>query len=695
MAVKIKTSRAYPSRPTVTDDIRSHTLALQLIISSLNIHERRVRDPRPSFVRLEELEDLGLIKINGDQMELVVQGSGGGGGSSNEFSPEIVLRSDQTAEPYANTFIRFREPVSAGGATKGVIGFTAVGDNTMSITSYEDHRIKLRTGAPGDPTSFIDRAFVFGSATASWIGIQAPAVTTTGGCHIRFTTSDFSVTKGRVGYTSTTDDDLDIQNTISGANIDLSTTGTGVIRTLNQLQAALGSAAAPGLSFNGRANLGFYSPNANEMNLTVGGTDRMLWQTSNIRVRMQIRNQNGSVGAPAYSFETDPDTGIYRSDTTRFGFVTQGVERFTVKRHGQVRFVPLTGNPPGGEIGDLYFNSAANEWRTFNGTTWVPFVGSGGSPGGSNTQVQFNNAGSFGGLSGLVNDGGNPRFTAHARLDSVSVPSAPAVGSTRVYGHDYGALSLPSFRPASGLPFAMLNGQIGKRERWMRMYVGASPDTQGIAGVSGLGTQATSNRSPTATTLLGQVMRRTGTSAASANATGSVGLSNYGVQYVVYVSCSGNSAAGGFFAMIRGGWPSVRSDQRLFMGMHTTVNVSGEPSALLDCIGVGADQGDTNLQWMHNNGSGTATKTDTGVAKTSLADALLELRIYVPPGGSRADLELVNLETGAVYTRFNVTSKLPPADTGLGPLVMANTGTTTTTAVVAAFNGYYAVEDYG
>jgi hypothetical protein len=131
------------------------------------------------------------------------------------------------------------------------------------------------------------------------------------------------------------------------------------------------------------------------------------------------------------------------------------------------------------------------------------------------------------------------------------------------------------------------------------------------------------------------------------------------------------------------------------MGMYTAMNTAGEPSAFLNCLGIGADQSDTNLQWMHNDGSGTATKTSIGVSKTSITGHLLELRIYVPPGGGRADFELVNLDTGAVYTRFNVTSDLPAADVGLGPVVWANTGTTTTTAVTSAFNAYYAVEDYG
>lgn len=43
-------------------------------------------------------------------------------------------------------------------------------------------------------------------------------------------------------------------------------------------------------------------------------------------------------------------------------------------------------------------------------------VGGGGSPGGSNTQVQFNNAGTFGGISGMTTNGTNTTFAAGSMI---------------------------------------------------------------------------------------------------------------------------------------------------------------------------------------------------------------------------------------------------------------------------------------
>lgn len=132
----------------------------------------------------------------------------------------------------ANTgdvYIRFKE---ASGNTKGFVGYTGSTDDSMTITSMEDMRIKFRTGKTGDDTTFLNRAFMFGDTLQSYVGICSPEGVTTGGCYIKFTLDDYSVTKGYIGYASTADDDIDILNVVSGGNIDLQTTG-GAVRVIS------------------------------------------------------------------------------------------------------------------------------------------------------------------------------------------------------------------------------------------------------------------------------------------------------------------------------------------------------------------------------------------------------------------------------------------------------------------------------
>jgi len=144
----------------------------------------------------------------------------------NSTNTELVLWSRQANEPYANVFFRFRQP---DGATKGFVGFTASGDNTFSITSYEDAPIKVRTGKPGDSAQGTNRAYFHGDADNSWITVLSGNDTDVGGAFVRFTRRDPSYTKGYVGYASTTNNDLGIINDVDDANVNLVTAGTGDI----------------------------------------------------------------------------------------------------------------------------------------------------------------------------------------------------------------------------------------------------------------------------------------------------------------------------------------------------------------------------------------------------------------------------------------------------------------------------------
>jgi len=67
--ISFKPNKAYPSIPTITGDLDSHTHALNAITESVNIHERRTGNYLDSFVRLQELVDLGLIQLNGETFE--------------------------------------------------------------------------------------------------------------------------------------------------------------------------------------------------------------------------------------------------------------------------------------------------------------------------------------------------------------------------------------------------------------------------------------------------------------------------------------------------------------------------------------------------------------------------------------------------------------------------------------------------
>lgn len=98
-----KANRKFPNPITVTDDTRSHTLALQQIIEALNVGQRRTREIGSSYVRVSELVDVGLIEIVGDQLKLTNAGTAAVAGGASAFTATDMY--DQTLSNLADVAV--------------------------------------------------------------------------------------------------------------------------------------------------------------------------------------------------------------------------------------------------------------------------------------------------------------------------------------------------------------------------------------------------------------------------------------------------------------------------------------------------------------------------------------------------------------------------------------------------------------
>jgi hypothetical protein len=93
-------------------------------------------------------------------------------------------------------------------------------------------------------------------------------------------------------------------------------------------------------------------------------------------------------------------------------------------------------------------------------------------------------------------------------------------------------------------------------------------------------------------------------------------------------------------------------------------------NTLINCIGVGSDAADTNLQIFHNDATGTCTKVDLGAdfpanrTAGAASTTVYSILIYNGPSSSDIHVKVTNAETGASTEKL-VNTDLPATTLGL------------------------------
>jgi len=127
------------------------------------------------------------------------------------------------------------------------------------------------------------------------------------------------------------------------------------------------------------------------------------------------------------------------------------------------------------------------------------------------------------------------------------------------------------------------------------------------------------------------------------------------------------------------------STHRAFCGMKDgTANPSDvDPSTLTSMFGMGWDDSDTNIQFMHNDGSGTATKVDLGASfpkPTTNSTDFYKLEMWAEPNGSTVYYKVTDMND-LTTASGSVSTDLPTSF--FGPRLYCSAGGTSTTIGVA------------
>mgnify|MGYP006315300509 FL=1 len=303
-----------------------------------------------------------------------------------------------------------------------------------------------------------------------------------------------------------------------------------------------------------------------------------------------------------------------------------------------------------------------------DGTFAAP--GGGGTPGGSSGEVQYNNGGAFAGAADVEIEGGQ------MRLPSIATPSVPAAGGVKVFGKDMGNAPWPHFLAPDGVvpwPVQPYVGD-GRFYAWLPIVGGTTASLIGWPAQSVNGTSTTA--------AIGGGNRRTNAqrmeflvTAASTGACAHFRIAQAGF------GVNGSAAWEGGFRGLMHGAPATgcaNASHRFFMGLGDSLAMSDvDPSSQTQVVGIGYDSADANLQFMHNDASGTCTKIDLGASfakPTTDRSVWYRLRLYAPPGTTRLlCYEVTNLETGAVAVGA-VTTNLPPASSYVTPKADGSVG---------------------
>jgi hypothetical protein len=316
----------------------------------------------------------------------------------------------------------------------------------------------------------------------------------------------------------------------------------------------------------------------------------------------------------------------------------------------------------------------ATEWMqtTANptiGTSNIVFTtaSSGGTPGGSSGQVQYNNSSAFAGASGLtIGSDGNAIFGAIQG----NAPTAPSAGS-KVYSKLRGGRNMLSqisplgkeyqFQPSFGTNAFIY---------WTAQGNSTTVSTIGFGNITA-GTP--SIRSPSNTNYF-QSQRRLGYLSASAL------NSNAGTTHALPQFWRGNaSGLGGFNYIVKSGFSSTiaLATQRSFVGFSAQTSLfsgTNDPSIAQGVLGFGLNYLDNSISFMHGGidlqCTGSIAPTTSAIGTGSITQTVLSITAM----SSGTFYPGMILTGTSVATGVNIISQLSGTTGGIGTYLVFSTG---------------------
>lgn len=254
--------------------------------------------------------------------------------------------------------------------------------------------------------------------------------------------------------------------------------------------------------------------------------------------------------------------------------------------------------------------------------------------------------------------------------DSSTKPSTPTSGTLLFAKNRAGRRMTAQIGPV-GVDYTFQPSLFGNKIGWWTANGNGSTVSTINYGASNTG--ALTTRTVASTSFFTQIRRLGFVSATTAG-------SSAGTRHGIAQFWRGNaSGLGGFFFVARFGISRTQTNYRWLVALSATTAVfsSAEPSTFVNFVGIGQDGTDTNIQFMYNDASGTATKVDLGASwpRPTANTQFYEFRLFIEPNGSTYYYSLENLSPSAsAYTEGDTggSTNIPSSTTFLSPQVWIN-----------------------
>lgn len=120
------------------------------------------------------------------------------------------------------------------------------------------------------------------------------------------------------------------------------------------------------------------------------------------------------------------------------------------------------------------------------------------------------------------------------------------------------------------------------------------------------------------------------------------------------------------------------------------LNGNVDPSAIVNCCGFGWDTADTNMQFMHNDASGTCTKVDLGAnfPRPTVERDVYYFNIFCDQAGTEIDYYILRMDDSTKAVAGTATTNLPVNTQALYPQIVLNNAASAAISTFALMRMY-------